>query len=347
MTAQHASQKPKALRAGSRIAPFAPASPAKPDRIAAGKKELERLGFSVSPQGAMNPQGYFTGSPEERRREFLDALADPSIAALVATRGGFGSAYLLDDAFPDVSSEPLAEGGILRGRGLQPKLETSAGKEALAPEGTAPLVKPIIGFSDITTLQIYLWQKQRWPTFYGPMLAAGLDSGPDAADGYDSQSFRNALVNSAAWQTPLHGEALQNGSAEGVLLGGAMTLVEATLGTPWELDTANSILILEDRAMKPYQIDRVLLHLKHAGKFDRVRGIILGDFPECDPPVPNSPSVSDTARRILTPLNIPVVFGAPIGHTKRPLLTLPLGAPARLIAEGSGTLEFPEPTVIP
>lgn len=306
--------KPKALRPGSRIAPIAPASPASEDHLAAGKRELERLGFSVAPESTMRAEGYFAGSSDERRAEFVAALSDPSIHALIATRGGYGSAYLLEDAFPD----PL------------------------------PPVKPIIGFSDLSTLQIYLWQKYRWPTFYGPMIAAGLDASADVPNGYDSQSFRNALMNSASgWQTALSGETLHPGSAEGHLLGGAMTLLEATLGTPWELETADSILLLEDRAMKPYQIDRVLLHLKHSGKLKNVRGIILGDFPECDPPVPHSPSVREVAQRILGPLKIPIVLGCPIGHTARPMLTLPLGAPTRLSAEGSGTLNILEPTVCP
>jgi muramoyltetrapeptide carboxypeptidase len=313
MSSPPAPEKPKVLRAGSRIAPFAPASPAKAERIAAGKKELEGLGFSVAAQRAMDAQGYFTGSPEERRAEFLDALNDSSVDALIGTRGGFGSVYLFD-ALPSV-------------------LRT---------------VKPIVGFSDLTSLQIYLWQKHRWPTFYGPMLAAGLDAGADTLNGYDSQSFRNALMNpSSGWRTNLFGETLQPGRAEGVILGGAMTLLEATLGTPWELDTSNAILLLEDRGMKPYQIDRVLLHLFHAGKFRNVRGIILGDFPECDPPVAGSPSVRDVAQRVLSRLKIPIIFGAPIGHTARPMLTLPLAVPARLIAEGGGTLNILEPTVRP
>ena len=314
MTSSSGQQKPKALRQGSRIAPIAPASPAQKDRIAAGKRELERLGFSVTSQRAMNPQGYFNGPAPERRSEFLDALNDPAVDALVATRGGFGSAYLLDEHLPDAF----------------------------------PPVKTLVGFSDLTTLQIYLWQKHRWPTFYGPMLAAGLDGRADAAGGYDSQSFRNAVMNSeSSWKISLSGEALHAGSAQGMLLGGAMTLLEATLGTPWELDPSDAILVLEDRGMKPYQVDRVLLHLKHAGKFTNVRGIVLGDFPECHPPAPDSPSVRDVAQRILAPLGIPIVFGAPIGHTARAMLTLPLGVPARLTAEGQGTLEFLEPTVRP
>jgi muramoyltetrapeptide carboxypeptidase len=312
MIAAAAVQKPKALRQGSHFAVIAPASPGKNDRVAAGQKELERLGFSVTLPENLPPDGYFASSVKARHGEFLKALADPASDAIIATRGGYGSVYLLEQGLP--KSLPL---------------------------------KPLIGFSDLTTLQIYLWQKHHWTGFYGPMLAAGLDHGADAPGGYDEQSFRNALTKtSGTWTISLQGEILQPGSAEGIVLGGAMTLLDATIGTPWELDTDGAILILEDRAMKPYQIDRVLMHLKHAGKFSKIRGLVLGDFPDCDPPVPGSPSVRDVCARIVAPLGIPIVYGAPIGHTARSILTIPLGIRARLSAEGSGTLEILEPAVI-
>jgi len=312
MIAAAAVQKPKTLRRGSRFAVVAPASPGKSDRVAAGQKELERLGFSVMLPENFPPDGYFASAANARYREFLNALADPASDALIATRGGYGSVYLLEQGLP--KSLPL---------------------------------KPLIGFSDITTLQIYLWRAHRWTGFYGPMLAAGLDHGPGVPGGYDEASFRNALTKtSGSWTIPLQGEILQPGSAEGIVLGGAMTLLEATLGTPWELDTDGAILILEDRAMKPYQIDRVLMHLKHARKLSKIHGLILGDFPDCEPPVAGSPSVRDVCARILAPLAIPIVYGAPIGHTARSILTMPLGVRARLNAEGSGTLKVLEPAVI-
>jgi muramoyltetrapeptide carboxypeptidase len=312
MIAAAAVQKPKALRRSSRFAAIAPASPGKNDRVAAGQKELERLGFSVVPQENLPPDGYFASSANARHGEFLNALADPASDAIIATRGGYGSVYVLEQGLP--KSLPL---------------------------------KPLIGFSDLTTLQIYLWQIHRWTGFYGPMLAAGLDHGAGAPGGYDEQSFRNALTNtSGTWTVPLSGETLRTGSAEGIVLGGAMTLLEATLGTPWELDTDGAILVLEDRAMKPYQIDRVLMHLKHAGKLSKIRGVVLGDFPDCDPPVPGSPSVRDVCARILAPIGIPILYGAPIGHTARSILTIPLGVRARLNTEGRGTLEILEPAVI-
>jgi muramoyltetrapeptide carboxypeptidase len=305
-------QKSKALRQGSRFAVIAPASPGKSDRVAAGLRELERLGFSATPQENLLPDGYFASSANARHIEFLNALADPASNAVIATRGGYGSVYLLEQGLP--KSLPL---------------------------------KPLVGFSDLTTLQIYLWQKHRWTGFYGPMLAAGLDHGAGAPGGYDEQSFRSALTKTSGTSAiPLHGEILQPGSAEGIVLGGAMTLLEATIGTPWELDTDGAILILEDRAMKPYQIDRVLMHLKHAGKLSKIRGLVLGDFPDCEPPVAGSPSVRDVCARILAPIGIAIVYGAPIGHTARSILTIPLGVRARLNAEGSGTLEILEPAVI-
>jgi muramoyltetrapeptide carboxypeptidase len=151
---------------------------------------------------------------------------------------------------------------------------------------------------------------------------------------------------SGGWRLQLEGETLVGGVAEGRILGGCMTLLETTLGTPWELDTRDAILVLEDRGMKPWQVDRALIHLQQAGKFADVRGILLGDFPECEAPVTGSATVRDVCQRILSPLGVPVVYGAPIGHTMRPMLTVPLGVRGRLRAAGPGELEVLEPAVI-
>jgi muramoyltetrapeptide carboxypeptidase len=144
----------------------------------------------------------------------------------------------------------------------------------------------------------------------------------------------------------LQGESLIPGSGEGILLGGCLTLIEGTLGTTWELDTSGAILVLEDRAMKPYQVDRALMHLKQAEKLRGVAGIILGEFPECDPPA-GGETVRDVARRILLPFGIPIVWGAPIGHTPRAALTLPLGVPATLSTNGRAQLKILEPACMP
>jgi muramoyltetrapeptide carboxypeptidase len=305
-------RKPKALQRGARVAVFAPASPASEQKIVAGVAELKRLGFAAEMPARRQPEGYFAASAEERRAEFFRLLQDTNVDALVGLRGGYGSNYLLHASLASDVGEP----------------------------------KAIVGFSDLSSLQIFLWQCCRWVTFYGPMVAAGLDAGADAPGGYDEGSLRSAIGEvDGGWTVSLRGEALVTGKAEGRLLGGAMTLVEATFGTPWELDTRGAILILEDRAMKPYQVDRVLMHFKQAGKFDRVKGIVLGDFPECEPPVAGSPTVRSICARILGTLGVPVVFGAPVGHTTRPMLTIPLGVNARLQAQGEGTLQILEGAV--
>jgi muramoyltetrapeptide carboxypeptidase len=135
------------------------------------------------------------------------------------------------------------------------------------------------------------------------------------------------------------------GAATGVLLGGCLTLIEATLGTPWSLDTRGAILLLEDRAVKPYQLDRSLLHLAQAGKFRGVRGVVLGDFPDSEPPAGSTVSVRDVCKRVFGRMRIPVIFGAAFGHTHRPMLTLPLGVRARLTTGGEGKLDILEAAV--
>jgi muramoyltetrapeptide carboxypeptidase len=307
-------RKPKALRAGSTIAWFASGSPASipPDQFA-GLVELRRLGFKDLAAHKLQPSGYFAAPLAERLKGFLDGANRPDVAGLIGLRGGYGSTYLLGEELRTELAEP----------------------------------KCVIGYSDLTALQIYLWQMCGWITFHGPMVQAGFDHGPGNPRGYDEASFLEAIRNTKGnWEIPLHGEVLATGTSEGVLLGGCLTLVQTTLGTPWELDTTGAILLLEDRAMKPYQVDRALMHLQQAGKFHSVRGVILGEFPECDPPVAGSPSVRDVCLRLLGPLGVPIVFGAPVGHTPRAMLTIPLGVRGRLVAEREGSLTILEPAVI-
>jgi muramoyltetrapeptide carboxypeptidase len=306
-------RKPKALHDGSKVAVFAPASPADQLEVTAGLAELRRLGYEFTPVQFPGSEGYFAGSTPARLDAFVKAARRPEIAGLVALRGGYGATYLLDHNLAAQLQDP----------------------------------KCVIGFSDLTSLQIYLWQKCSWVTFHGPMVTAGLNRGSDDSHGYDEHSFLQAVGNfDSGWELPLQGKSLARGVAEGSLLGGCLTLLQATLGTPWELDTAGAILVLEDRGMRPYQVDRVLMHLKQAGKFQSVRGVILGEFPESGPVVKGSPTVCDVCERLLSPLGVPIVFGAPVGHTQRPMLTLPLGVQARLVASDNGRLEILEPAVV-
>lgn len=306
-------RKPKALRQGSKVAVFAPASPAEQLEVTAGLAELRRLGYEFTPVQFPGSEGYFAGSTPSRLDAFVKAARHSEIAALFALRGGYGATYLLDHNLAAQLLEP----------------------------------KCVIGFSDLTSLQTYLWQTCGWVTFHGPMVTAGLNRGADDSHGYDEDSLLQAVGNAnSGWELPLFGKTQIKGVAEGRLLGGCLTLLQTTIGTPWELETTGAILVLEDRAMRPYQVDRALMHLKQAGKFHGVQGVILGEFPDSDPSVKGSPSVQDVCERILSPLGVPVVFGASIGHTQRPMLTIPLGVRARLIASADGRLEILEPAVV-
>jgi muramoyltetrapeptide carboxypeptidase len=306
-------RKPAALRKGAMLAFFAPASPpADFGDVQMGIIELQRLGFDCVPAHEFLPAGYFAGSTEERLEGFRNALQNVHIDGLIALRGGYGSTYLLDRLDNENLDTP----------------------------------KCLVGYSDVTALQTYLWQKHGWVTFHGPMLAAGFDHGADDLRGFELLSFLNAVTSKGSWSQNLSGEILVEGEAEGRVLGGCLSILQTSLGTPWELDTDEAILLLEDTHIKPYQVDRALMHLKQAGKLNNLRGVILGEFPGSEPPIANSPTVREVCQRILGALGIPVVFGAPIGHTKRPMLTIPLGIRARLRTEREGVLEFLEPAVV-
>jgi muramoyltetrapeptide carboxypeptidase len=322
---------PAPLVPGSVVRMVSPASAAEEQACQRGIAELERLGYVIrKPAKSMKPDGYFAAAPAQRLAEVTNALRDPRADAVICVRGGYGSTTLLG-----VPCLPRALG--LR---PQPKL--------------------FVGYSDITALQSFFWMQYGWPTLYGPMVAAGFDGGADEPGGYDSASFLNAVgthsngapgtKNGCGWSIPLGGETLAAGVASGIILGGCLTLLQTTIGTPWELDTRGAILLLEDRGVKAYHVDRMLMHLAQAGKFQGVRGIVLGEFPDCESPNSKSMSgsgltVRDVCRRILGALHVPVVFGAAVGHTPRAILTVPLGVRARLRAIGAGQLEILEPVV--
>lgn len=311
--------KPRALHTGDSIRVVSLSSPVDERRLARGCEELSRLGYrtQVDTRSVLARDGFFAGSAAERFKALGAALVETESRAVICSRGGYGANYLLE---------------------LTEKI----------PRPAAP--KIFAGYSDCTLLHAYFWQRFHWVTFYGPMVASGLDAGADAPKGYDRASFLRALTETRrGWTLDLGGEALVSGSAEGVLLGGCLTLLESVLGTPWALDASGAILILEDIAMKPYQVDRSLMHLRRAGQFQGVRAIILGDFPGCEAPA-GSESVREVAARVLRPLGIPVIWGARLGHTDRPMLTVPLGVRARLSGEDGSEgarLEILEPACVP
>ena len=225
MTRPH---KPLALSPGSVVTLVSPGFPSDARSVARGMAELRRLGW-IPRRVALKerPDGYFAASARGRAAEFSAALRHARSDAVISVRGGYGSAEIL---------ETLAVARALR-------------------------CKLLIGFSDITSVQVFLWQRLGWITLYGPMAAAGFDGGAGKRHGYDAASLASAVsVTRGGWQIPLRGRALVRGSATGRVLGGCITLLETTLGTPWEFDARGAILVLEDRGVRPYHLDRMLLH---------------------------------------------------------------------------------------
>ncbi len=316
MTSIKSSQivKPCALREGDTVAIVAPASNLKSDFLDRGVTELERLGFRATyEQGILSKDRYTAGSDQRRAAELMKAFADPDVKAVWAARGGYGVMRLFK----------LLDENILR---ENPKI--------------------FIGYSDLTALHLYLYRRFNWVTFHGPMAAKDLAGGEDHYD-------RETLIKALTQTTPLgeikssKTEMLHSGAGgrvSGRLLGGCLSLIAALMGTPDELDTRGAILFLEDAAVKPFALDRMLQQLKMAGKFDEVRGIVFGEMTDCVQHADQGYRIQDVLIECTAGLGIPVMFGLSSGHSPLGNLTLPLGVRATLDAE-RGVLSLDEATV--
>jgi muramoyltetrapeptide carboxypeptidase len=302
--------KPKRLRLGDKVAIVAPASPFTKPEFEQGVAELRRLGFQPVYEPSVFAQlgGYLSGDGRLRARAFLDAWRDPSIGAIMAARGGYGSVHML----------PYFDRTMLR--------ETP---------------KPFIGYSDVTSLLTYLTIGCQIVSFHGPMLAGKLGKGTTA---YDPDSMLRALtrIEPLGEFAGASMETFHPGEAAGPLYGGTLAQLVAAVGTPFAFAPPKGyLLFLEDVAERPYRLDRMLTQLRLAGVLDTAAGIVLGEFVGCDEP--SGELVARTVlKELLKDFNGPVVFGFPSGHTAGPAMTLPLGVGARLIANGKPRLIIEE-----
>jgi muramoyltetrapeptide carboxypeptidase len=273
-----------------------------------GTRVLEELGFQVVHGDVWQKWRYLAGKDEHRFHELLGALTDPEIRAIFFARGGYGSSRLL---------------------------------HRLARERFDSSSKILFGCSDITSLHQYFQSIYGWTVFHGPM-----PSGDFARGQLHRPSFELAISQSNPYElSPNQVEILQHGEAEGILKGGCLTLLDAAMGTSWEPDWHDSILFLEDVATKPYQIDRMLTHLKLARKFETVRGFIFGEMRDCVQ-VPNQEyTLQEVILDLLGGLRKPICFNFPSGHVSGPNWTLPLGVSARLHATSEFKLEILEGAV--
>ncbi|HEX5082065.1 MAG TPA: LD-carboxypeptidase [Blastocatellia bacterium] len=306
--------KPPALRDGDAVAIVAPASNLKPDYLARGVAELERLGFRARYEpGILDKARYTAGDDERRAAELTRAFTDPEIKAVWAARGGYGSMRLFK----------LLDESLI---GRRPKI--------------------FIGYSDITALSLYFYRRFGWVTFHGPMASKDLAGGEEH---YDRETLIKAVTGAAPMGEIKSNktEMLHRGAEKrvtGRLLGGCLSLITAMIGAPDELDTRGSILFLEDTCARPYAIDRMLQQLKLAGKFDEVRGIVFGEMTDCVQHADQGYRIQDVLAECTDDLNIPIMFGLPSGHSPRGNLTLPLGVTATLDA-GRGALSIDEAAV--
>ena len=304
--------KPKSLKPGDTIGIAAAASNIKQELLDQGCRELESLGFKTYYRPDITSSfRYFAGSRERRLGEFLEMLKSRDIAAIFCARGGYGSGQLLQDIDPGVIRENA---------------------------------KIISGSSDITMLLNWV-ERAGVVSFHGPMVATTIRQG---AEGYDRALLLDLLQGKKPVRFPTTAASvLRAGSGEGRLIGGCLTLVDATLGTKNEIDTRDAILVLEDLDTKPYQIDRMITHLKQAGKFDSVRGVVFGEMLNCLQNAGQGYTLQEVLSDLLGEFAFPVLYGFPTGHTSRPNVIVPFGVRARLdLTLSAPIFELLEPAVI-
>jgi muramoyltetrapeptide carboxypeptidase len=304
--------KPRALRPGDRLAVVSPASPFNRQEFDRGIEEIRRLGFvPVFDDTVFARQNYVSGAPELRAAAIRSAWRDPSIAGLIGVRGGYGSAQLL------------------------PLLDRDEAKRAR---------KPFIGYSDLTSILTFLTVACDLIAFHGPMLDRRLSRG---AEGYDADSFTRALCRSEPMgelASPSL-ESIREGEAAGQLLGGTLTQLLASLGTPFAFAPPQGyVLFLDEVGERPYRLDRMVTQLRQAGLLARASAVVIGELPNCD-----EPEGGPTARAVMAALFAdfpgPVVIGFPSGHTSGPTMTLPFGVKARVLGGARSRVVIEEAAV--
>jgi muramoyltetrapeptide carboxypeptidase len=289
--------RPKALRAGATLAVVSPASTPKPELVEQGRARLEELGYrTVLGEHALGRGPlYYAGTREERLGDLHAAFADPAVDGIVCTRGGWGSAELL----------PHLDVELIR---ANPKL--------------------FIGYSDHTSLHCWLRERANLVSFYGPMCAADFGR----ANGVDLASWNHALGGGEAWSLGAADglRVLRAGTAEGMFDGGCLSIYAEAIGTPFApRSAARGVLFLEDIGTKPYQWDRMLLHLRYAGLLEGVQGIVFGDMRQCVSAEENE-LLERAILHALGDFAGPVAIGLRSGHVSAPNVTLPLGVRVRL-----------------
>ena len=291
-------RRPARLKPGARVGIVAPAGPFDEETFGRGIRILEKMGFEVFvPPQLLDAKGYLAASDRHRARVVNQLFADQSIDALICARGGYGSMRVL----------PLLDYEIM-----------------------AANPKVFIGFSDITVLLNVFGERCGLATFHGPVVTSLADSTDESR-----QSLMQAVSSDARLEIRApEGTALKAGAASGAVCGGNLTTLCHLVGTPYAPGFTGKILFLEDRGEVPYRVDRMLVHMKLAGCFENLAGIVLGSFENCG----SMESILNIVSEIFAPYAIPILAGLEAGHGRNNL-TLPFGIEATLDAD-RGVLKY-------
>ena len=299
-----------ALQPGDTVGIVAPASNIKREALESGCDALRRMGYEPFYLESIFDQDLsFAGSIKRRTQELEQMFDSPKVNAIICARGGYGANYLL---------------------------------QTLNVQKIARNPKIFVGYSDNTTLLTQITDSTGLVVFHGPMVAKEVAD----VDGVEINSWQSAVSGQEQWSVPLNPEVigLRDGAAKGILYGGCLSMLAASLGTPFEIHTEEKILFIEDIGAKPYQVDRMLMQLKLAGKLDPVRAIIFGEMLDCIQTQEQGYSLQDIAVRIVGDLGIPVAYGLRSGHVSQHNITLPIGVNAELQVQGSDvSLKILEP----
>lgn len=292
---------PPSLRKGDTIGLVAPAGPWDEGEFSRGVQILDQYGFKVKTAPDLAAKDNYLAGPDQHRTAIFQAIwRDPEVRAVLAVRGGYGSLRIL----------PAIDYQLIR---LHPKI--------------------FIGFSDITALHCAIFQQTGLVTFHGPMVTTLAK--------HDKQSLLSFFdtITSGACQpikTPSV-EILKPGQAAGRLTGGNLTTAVHLLATPFEVPWQDKIVFLEDVGEAPYRVDRMLTHLKMAGRFAGIRGLILGSFTNCG----DQEMIWHRVMELFADETLPVWANFPIGHGKQNMI-VPVGSEA-VMDSSTGMLSFPAP----
>lgn len=301
--------KPNALQQGDTVALTAPAGIVyEEEEFNRMRNVLESIGFKVVFGDYIREKhGYLAGTDRQRAEDLNRFFSDPEVRGIVAVRGGWGSARIL----------PLLDFDLIR---ANPKI--------------------YCGFSDNTTLHLALLRYAELVSFHGP------NGNSDWTD-LTIQNFKSVLMSGdkTVYRSNSEVSTLVPGMAEGRLIGGNLSILTTSLGTPYQPNTEGAILFIEDIAEEPYKVDRMLTHLGQAGMLDGIRGFIFGRCTNCPEPSSADFTLKNILLHHIRPLGVPAIMGADIGHDPHNF-TIPMGLQALLDATG-GVFMLQEPAVIP